>query len=209
MERINFHELAENERNIVLIKGYGGRWGQGWKGILASWRVRSKLIGIKILVYSPSMTALILIAVFRKLGLPIMPVPRVSRDDFLELLRFTHIHIGISKSDGLATTSAEAGLMGAYVIQSSTSCVDEYLRNLGTVHLLHSRKVLDIASLFSTLLSLPRRHEFASLAKAREAAEKMSAVNVYRIWLPEFMFLLSQTQQNVIDTNKSTDNSSL
>jgi hypothetical protein len=189
METIDFQRLAKNERLLILVKGYGGRWGQGWKGVVACWQVRSQLSGLKVLVYSPSIGANLLVSVFGKLGLPIKRLARLSRGDFLRLLQFTHIHLGVSKSDGLATTSAEAGIMGSYVIQSATSCVDDYLRDLGTVHLLHSGRISEIVSLLTLLAPLPRRHEFASRTKARKAAYGMGSQNVNRIWGQEFIGL--------------------
>jgi hypothetical protein len=51
----------------------------------------------------------------------------ISHQQILTLLGRSLIYFGFSKSDGISTTFLEALIMGAYPIQTDTSCVNEWI----------------------------------------------------------------------------------
>lgn len=187
---ISTDDVATRERRLILIKGYGGKWGLGWKAVLASWMVRESLRSFEVLVYSASKPTQALVQILRSLGMNIRTLQNLPREHFLDLLMATHVHIGVSKSDGLATASAEAGLLGAYVIQSRSSCVAEYLGHVGNVRILEKNTLRAIAAELHGTVSLAPSHAFAAGPAAAVAMKSMGAERVYADWEGDFLTLL-------------------
>ena len=188
---IDFSKLKSNDfatrvRNLILIKGYGGKWGLGWRAILACWVVRQSLVQHQVKVYSASVPSKLLVKLLRVAGVPISVNQNMTRESFLELLMSTHVHVGVSRSDGLATASAEAALLGAHVIQSRSSCVSEYLSESGSVRILPDDSLVSIVEALREVLTLPVIHEFAGSPVLSERITQMGAKKVTSDWKAEF-----------------------
>ena len=52
----------------------------------------------------------------------------LSHEELLRIFGESRAYVGISKTDGISTSLLEAMAMGAYPIQTSTSCANEWLK---------------------------------------------------------------------------------
>jgi hypothetical protein len=52
---------------------------------------------------------------------------KISRHEILDYLSKSRIYLGASKSDGISTSFLEALCLGAYPIQTDTSCASEWI----------------------------------------------------------------------------------
>jgi hypothetical protein len=122
--------LGFEDRYQILVKGYSGKWGLGHKALWALSRMPSAR-QYEIKVYSSStFTKLVISYLACTRRLQVSKMERMKRSDFQEELRKSLMHIGASRSDGLATTSLEAACQGAIVVQSATACAAEYLQGI-------------------------------------------------------------------------------
>ena len=62
-------------------------------------------------------------------GISIDFIPRCSHDEMLRLFGRARLYIGLSISDAIPTSLLESIVMGAFPIQSCTSCADEWIEN--------------------------------------------------------------------------------
>ena len=60
-------------------------------------------------------------------NLPVEIVPESSHEDMLRLQGRARVAVGLSISDGLSTSALESLVMGAFPVQSDTSCLGEEL----------------------------------------------------------------------------------
>ena len=54
---------------------------------------------------------------------------KLNENQMYNLFAKSRIYLGISKSDGVSTSFLEAMALGAFPIQSSTSCANEWIKN--------------------------------------------------------------------------------
>jgi glycosyltransferase involved in cell wall biosynthesis len=115
-------------RRAIAIKGYGGPVGRGVVAIAALRLAADVLDGVEIGVFSahPDVELAAQVAA-ADTGLDISIWPRLPYEDLIARFGRCRAIIGLSESDGLATTAIEAILAGAVPIQSDTSCVDEWI----------------------------------------------------------------------------------
>jgi glycosyltransferase involved in cell wall biosynthesis len=79
-------------------------------------------------------------------GLNIRCVPRSSHAEMLRLHGQARVSIGLSISDAISTSFLEAILMGAFPIQSHTSCASEWIEDGKTGLLVHPEDPRQIAA---------------------------------------------------------------
>jgi glycosyltransferase involved in cell wall biosynthesis len=116
-------------RRVIMIKGYHNWAGRGLLALSAVQLAKEHLrdYRIQILAASASMKQWAAAAAAHT-GLSIEPLG-YAHDHFSALRRLAQARalIGISISDGIATTVLEAMMLGVFPIQSSTACVDEWI----------------------------------------------------------------------------------
>lgn len=119
-----------SERRIVSVKGYGGRWGLGYKAIEALGGMPGELSGYKVVIHSAERSTIraakkyldpqgIEYEIFRK--------HELSHNQMLELLAKSRIYIGLSRSDGLPASLLEAMSQGAFPIQTDSACTGGWI----------------------------------------------------------------------------------
>lgn len=120
---------ATSARRLVLLKGYQGWAGRGLVGLRALALCASELRGYRVAFYSAEGEDVEIAAelVSCATGLPVEVIPPCSHDDMLRLHGRARIYIGLSISDGISASLLEAMVMGAFPIQSCTSCADEWI----------------------------------------------------------------------------------
>jgi len=118
-------------RKLISVKAYGGVFGRA--DLL--FRVFSRLLeeGIDENVFFYSVTddyarqAKILNQQFpEKFSYSTVRNP-TPRDELLKIFSLSKIYVGASRSDGISTSFLEAILNGVYPIQTSTSCISEWI----------------------------------------------------------------------------------
>lgn len=118
-----------SERRIVLLKGYQGWAGRALIGLNAIELCQAELHNYRIIIYSCNSKEVKKRAssIAQKTGLDITVMPMCSHEEILRLFGSARIYIGLSISDAISTSLLEAIAMGAFPIQSDTSCGNEWI----------------------------------------------------------------------------------
>lgn len=122
------------ERKLIAIKGYEGWVGRASVAIESLYTLAEELAHYKIIFYSCNLKTIRLVKKLkRKTGLNVEWYGKGELDhsQMLDLFASARIYIGISLSDGISTSMLEAIAMGAFPIQTSTACVDEWMHANG------------------------------------------------------------------------------
>jgi hypothetical protein len=128
--RVQEQAPLASERRVLLLKGYQNKFGQALQGVGSLLRLRKDLRGFEIISVSTNfITAWSLFLLRMITGLKILFYLKgaLSHHDVLSLMARARIYIGLSKSDGISTSMLEAMAMGAFPIQTGTSCASEWI----------------------------------------------------------------------------------
>ena len=119
-----------SRRKLIMIKGYQHFAGRAMTALDVLEKFSQALKGYRIVLYSPGeepwKRALNLKA---KGVLDIDVQTATTHDTILSLFGQARIYMGISISDAISTSALEAMAMGAFPIQTNTSCCDEWFRD--------------------------------------------------------------------------------
>ena len=121
-----------SERRIVLIKGYTNFVGRADIALDAVRILGSELAGFEVVVYSATHKAQQLVRSIRKtteINIRSIPKKKLSHREMITLFSSARIYVGISKSDGISTSMLEAMATGCFPIQTTTACVDEWIKD--------------------------------------------------------------------------------
>jgi len=117
-------------RRIILIKGYQGWVGRALVALRAIALCASELSSYRVAVYLANDEVKIAAELIsQSTGIPIDIVPRCSHDEMLRLFGSARVYIGLSISDAIPTSLLESMVMGAFPIQSCTSCANEWIED--------------------------------------------------------------------------------
>lgn len=125
--------IPPSKRKIILLKGYQSWSGRALVGLNAICLCSKELEDYEIFVHtaSPGIKKEVKrISDSTKLKIEILP--RVSHEEMLEWYGKARIAIGLGFSDGISTSFLEALIMGAFPIQSDTSCANEWITDQKT-----------------------------------------------------------------------------
>lgn len=131
-EQLNRPLTPTSERKVIAIKGYEGWVGRASVAVEALYSLTDELADFKIVFYSCNAKTVRLVKKLkRKTGLNIEwhGKGELAHTEMLDLFASARIYIGISLSDGISTSLLEAMAMGAFPIQTSTACVDEWFED--------------------------------------------------------------------------------
>lgn len=121
---------APSKRNTIAIKGYHGWVGRALVALDAVESLQHDLRDYEIVVYSANLkVARRALQIGKKLGLKISVHKKnsLSHQEVLDIFGKARIYVGLSLSDGISTSLLEAMSMGAFPVQTSTSCADEWI----------------------------------------------------------------------------------
>ena len=124
--------LPAIERKWIAVKGYSGFVGQGKDAIRVISEIESQITDFSVMVYSAGLgTHWFARGLQKKMGarLVIARKHKLSNNDIQEMFLKSRAALGLSLSDGLPATVKEAMCMGAFPIQTSTSCAGEWFTN--------------------------------------------------------------------------------
>lgn len=117
-----------SSRRLILLKGYQTWAGRALTGLHALSLCRDSLNGYELAIYSATPDVKIAAQLFEQdSGIPVRITPKCSHDEMLRLFGRARIHIGLGISDGVPGSLLEAMVMGAFPIQSRTSCANEWI----------------------------------------------------------------------------------
>jgi glycosyltransferase involved in cell wall biosynthesis len=130
--RVQEQAPLASERRLLLLKGYQNKFGQALQGVGSLLRLRKSLRGFEIISVSTNFItawSLFLLRMFTGLKISFHLKGALSHHDVLSLMARARIYIGLSKSDGISTSLLEAMAMGAFPIQTGTSCASEWINH--------------------------------------------------------------------------------
>ena len=119
-------------RDVIVIKGYQSFVGRAVIALEAISSISSNLSNYRFVVYSANYkTQRIVKKLKSRTGLDITchGKKQLSHKEMLSLFASARIYLGVSLSDGISTSLLEAMAGGAFPIQTSTSCADEWIVN--------------------------------------------------------------------------------
>ncbi len=139
VKKIRKKQLTSS-RKIILIKGYHGLFGLAVNSIKAIQKISHHLREYTIVVYSADQIVVDYCnSIKKKLDLKFQIYSNntnLTQKEMYELFSKAKVYIGISKSDGISTSLLESMALGAFPIQSNTSCANEWILNKKTGYIL-------------------------------------------------------------------------
>jgi len=139
VKKIRKKQLTSS-RKVILIKGYHGLFGLAINSIKAIQKISHHLKEYTIIVYSADQIVVDYCnSIKKKLNLKYQIYSNninLTQKEMYELFSKAKVYIGISKSDGISTSLLESMALGAFPIQSNTSCANEWILNKRTGYIL-------------------------------------------------------------------------
>lgn len=180
-------------RNVIAVKGYAGKWGLAIAAIDALRANAKDLEGYKIELYScDARVARHAVEAFRGTSVSIKIHPKFSMThrEMLELFRRSKWAIALSRSDGLPASMLEAMSQGAFPVQTSSACLEGWISDGVTGMVVDDVEQKALSSRFATLIqshAVPRKAAVKNLAtieaKYSDTTIRESAARVYNMIL--------------------------
>ncbi len=184
-----------SRRRIILIKGYQGWSGRALVAIRALTRAFDFLKGYKVVIYSAGQDVRISAELFsQETGITVEFIPSgTPHDKMLHHYGMARIFIGLSISDALSTSLLEAAIMGAFPIQSWTSCAGEWVVREGkTALFVHPEDPEEIEKALRRALSDDKLVDEGAAENIRVLEEKLDK----RIIEPKTVALYNYVYKN-------------
>ena len=156
--------LPAKERKWIAVKGYSGFVGQGKDAIRVISEIEGQITDFSVMVYSAGLgTRWFARRLQKKMGarLVIARKHKLLNNEIQEMFLKSRAALGLSLSDGLPATVKEAMCMGAFPIQTSTSCAGEWFTNQVSGILVEPNQIVSTAA---TLLKVLRDDELVESA---------------------------------------------
>ncbi|MBU3584095.1 hypothetical protein ICN41_08870 [Polynucleobacter sp. 15G-AUS-farblos] len=119
-----------SERRVIAIKGYENFTGKAITALKAIQACEKELLGYEVVVYSCSHETTDFIKILQKTTcINIRSLDKCSPDKILELFGRARIYMGLGLSDGISISMIEAMALGAFPIQTNTSCCEEWFES--------------------------------------------------------------------------------
>jgi glycosyltransferase involved in cell wall biosynthesis len=119
-----------SRRKTIAIKGYHGWVGRALIALEAVEMLQVELRGFEIVIYSANLKVARKASQLRRksgLNITVHKKGSLAHQEVLGIFAKSRIYIGLSMSDGISTSLLEAMSMGAFPIQTNTSCADEWV----------------------------------------------------------------------------------
>lgn len=162
------------QRFRITVKGYNGWSGRAVFALKALEMIASELSEYVITIYSATEDTRIAAKLFEeKTALKVEIINHTSHEKILQIFAETEIYIGLSISDGVSTSCLEAMAMGAFPIQSHSSCCMEWFIDNETGFAVDGEDTLEVSQKISK--ALKDKHFTASARKTNYqiCAEKL------------------------------------
>jgi hypothetical protein len=144
------------DRNLIIAKCYGGNFGLGILIIDAIDKYFALSEKLSIFFYSVTQDLELSVNLLKKKYPNRVDYSTVKNKlkiiDMYDKFSNSKIYIGASKSDGISTSFLEALVLGAYPIQTNTSCGNEWVDKGFKAHLIET----NVDAIFNALMELDR-----------------------------------------------------
>jgi len=122
-------KISAKERKWIAVKGYSGFVGQGKDAVRVIMAIESQIKDFSVMVYSAGFGTWWFSRKLKKImgdRLVIARKHELSNSEIEQMFLKSRVALGLALSDGLPATVKEAMCMGAFPIQTSTSCAGEW-----------------------------------------------------------------------------------
>jgi len=164
LDVFNKNQKSAFDRNLIIAKCYGGHFGLGKLIIDAIDKYFALSEKLSIFFYSVTPDLEPYVDSLRKKYPSRVDYSTVKNKlkiiDMYDKFSNSKIYIGASKSDGISTSFLEALVLGAYPIQTNTSCGNEWVKKGFTAHLIET----NVDAIFNALMELD---QFENLEQIR------------------------------------------
>jgi glycosyltransferase involved in cell wall biosynthesis len=169
-----------SDRRSIVLKGYQNWAGRALVGIRALERCADMLKGYEIVIYSGNSDVRIAAELFQKsTGISTKMLPEGSpHEEVLKLHGRSRVFIGLSISDAISTSLLEAMVMGAFPIQSCTSCANEWIADGETGILVPPEDPEVVEMAIRRALKDDRMVNEAALKNSRIAEERLDSKKI-------------------------------
>jgi glycosyltransferase involved in cell wall biosynthesis len=117
-----------SERRTIILKGYQHFAGRALVGLRAIRICAGEMADFRLAIYRATDDVRIAAELLSQdTGIEIEIIPQCSHDEMLRHFGHARIYLGLGISDAISTSLLEAIVMGAFPIQSCTSCADEWI----------------------------------------------------------------------------------
>jgi hypothetical protein len=116
-----------SRRRLLMVKGYQHFAGRAMTALDAVERCRDLLAGYELVVFSASYDVRDRVDAMARDGWNIRAPGYCRHDEMLALFGRARCYLGVNISDAISTSLLESMAMGAFPIQTNTSCCDEWI----------------------------------------------------------------------------------
>ena len=188
-------------RKIIALKGYQHWAGRALIGLraveLCSEQIKAG--GYTVAVYLAEEDVRIAAEhMALRTGIPLEILPPASHEEVLRLHGRSRVSIGLSISDGLSTSALEAMVMGAFPVQSNTSCLTELVRDGETALMVPAEEPAEVATAIRRALADDAMVDRAAELNMRLAAEQLD----YSVIQPQVVEMYKRIASEITGRNK-------
>lgn len=147
--------IPPSKRRLIMIKGYQHFAGRALTALDALERCSDVAKNFHVVIFSPSSEAIARakeIMGYTEIK-NITILPHAPHDQMLRMFARSRVYLGVSVSDAISTSALEAMAMGAFPIQTNTSCCDEWFEDKVGGYLIPPDNVAVIADRLRSALS--------------------------------------------------------
>lgn len=165
-----------SSRRVILVKGYQSFSGRALVALRAIALAADALRGYRVRVFSASPdveVAAELLGVDS--GVDIQIIPQCGHEELMSHIAQARVVVGLGISDGLPSSLVEAMALGAFPIQSSTSCVGEWIVNGETGFIVSPEDPHEVARALRMALEDDSLVDCAGEANARIVVDNLSS----------------------------------
>lgn len=185
---------AETRNTSILVKGYEHFAGRALSALRAIRTVAESVAGLSVRVFSASPETYNLIERLNESpSLEVKVVPYTTNEKLLREFLNSEIYLGISVSDGLSTSAIEAMALGAFPIQSNSSCSGDWITHGVNGFLVDPLNQSEIVTALISALQSPKLRKSAAEVNA-ELVSKHFDTRVVAIGIRKFYASLPSTK---------------
>jgi len=177
LENIELRQLRPvSARRKLLLKGYQHWVGRALVGLAALEKCVDLLAGYEVIIHSPSRQMYRAVRDFEgRTGVKVVILPPgTEHRTILDANGQARIALGLSLSDGLPASFLEAMIMGAFPVQSWTSCADEWIEDGKTGLLVPPEDVDAVAAALRRALTDDALVDRAAESNAATARQRLN-----------------------------------
>lgn len=124
-------EVPTSQRRTIMLKGYQHFAGRALTALAALERCADVVKDFEVVIFAPSPETIQRAEELRA-STPIKNItviPFAPHDEMLRMHARARVYLGVSVSDAISTSALEAMAMGAFPIQTNTSCIEEWFEH--------------------------------------------------------------------------------